>query len=226
MYIRVMGRSQLTPEDLSMEAIIAEIPHHLLGEVDKFEPILLKYGVFIIMAAVAVEGFGIPAPGQTLLITAAILSVRGNTSIYTVMLAAWFAAVGGSAIGYAIGRVGGRKLLQWLPVSAKRLERVEALCLHYGGLFIVVSRFFDGLRQFGSILVGSLNMPALQFVVMTALGAALWVGVWGMGIYYLDQRIHAIAADFSQMSSYTWVAMGVLIVAVVVYLIGGRGKTG
>ena len=209
-----------------MEAIIAEIPHHLLGEVDKFEPILLKYGVFIIMAAVAVEGFGIPAPGQTLLITATILSVRADTSIYTVILAAWFAAVGGSTIGYAIGRAGGRKLLQRLPISAKRLERVEAMCLRYGSLFIVISRFFDGLRQFGSILVGSLNMPALQFLLMTALGAALWVGVWGVGIYYLDQNIHAIAKDFHQLFPYTWAAMGVLIVAVVVYLTGGRGRTG
>jgi len=64
-----------------MEANLADIQHHLAAEVDKYEPVLIKYGVFIVMAAVAVEGFGIPAPGQTLLITAAILSVRGNTSI-------------------------------------------------------------------------------------------------------------------------------------------------
>ena len=209
-----------------MEAGIAEIPHHLLAEVNRFEPVLLEYGVFILMAAVAAEGFGIPAPGQTLLITAAILSVRGDSNIYTVVLAAWFAAVGGSIIGYAIGRIGGRGLLQKLPVSEKRLERMEAFCQRYGSLFVVVSRFLDGIRQFGNMLVGSFNMPVLQFVIMSSLGATLWVGVWGVGIYYLDQNIHAIAASFRQLSPYTWAATGVFIAAILLFLIGGRRKTG
>lgn len=208
-----------------MDISIAEISHILLGEVDKFEPVLQKYGVVIIIAAVGVEGFGIPSPGQALLITAAILSARENTGIYTIMLAAWFAAVGGSTIGYVIGRVGGRKLLQRLPVSAKRLERMETICHRYGSLFIILSRFLDGFRQFGSMFVGSMNMPVVQFVAMTALGAALWVGVWGLGIYYLDRNIHAIAADFRQLSPYTWAAAGLLIIAVLTYLIGDRQKT-
>jgi len=208
-----------------MDINIAEISHILLGEVDKFEPVLQKYGVVIIIAAVGVEGFGIPSPGQALLITAAILSARENTGIYTIMLAAWFAAVGGSTIGYVIGRVGGRKLLQRLPVSAKRLERMETICHRYGSLFIILSRFLDGFRQFGSMFVGSMNMPVVQFVAMTALGAALWVGVWGLGIYYLDRNIHAIAADFRQLSPYTWAAAGLLIIAVLTYLVGDRQKT-
>ena len=208
-----------------MDISFAEISHILLGEVDKFEPVLQKYGVVIIIAAVGVEGFGIPSPGQALLITAAILSARENTGIYTIMLAAWFAAVGGSTIGYVIGRVGGRKLLQRLPVSAKRLERMETICHRYGSLFIILSRFLDGFRQFGSMFVGSMNMPVVQFVAMTALGAALWVGVWGLGIYYLDRNIHAIAADFRQLSPYTWAAAGLLIIAVLTYLIGDRQKT-
>lgn len=208
-----------------MDISIAEISHILLGEVDKFEPVLQKYGVVIIIAAVGVEGFGIPSPGQALLITAAILSARENTGIYTIMLAAWFAAVGGSTIGYVIGRVGGRKLLQRLPVSSKRLERMETICHRYGSLFIILSRFLDGFRQFGSMFVGSMNMPVVQFVAMTALGAALWVGVWGLGIYYLDRNIHAIAAGFRQLSPYTWAAVGLLIIAVLTYLIGDRQKT-
>lgn len=203
-----------------MEVSIAEIHHHLAADVDKFEPVLLKYGVLIIMAAVAVEGFGIPAPGQSLLIVAAILAVRGNSSIYTIILAAWFAAVAGSTIGYAIGRVGGRSLLQRLPINAKRLDRMEVMCRRYGSLFVFVSRFFDGMRQFSSILVGCLNMPTLQFLVMNALGAVCWVGIWGLGIYYLDKHTHAIAAHFRLLSPYSWATIIALIVMMSLYLAG------
>lgn len=203
-----------------METSIAEINHHLAADIDKFQPILLKYGVFIIMAAVAVEGFGIPAPGQSLLIVAAILSVRGNSSVYTIALAAWFAAVAGSTLGYAIGRVGGRALLQRLPISSKRLDRMEVICQRYGSLFVFLSRFVDGMRQFGSILVGCLNMPALQFLIMTALGAVVWVGIWGIGIYYLDENLHTIATHFRQLSPYCWAAMVILTVMAALYLGG------
>ena len=209
-----------------MEASIADIQHFLTSAVDRFEPVLLKYGVLIIVTAVAVEGFGIPAPGQTLLIVAAILSVRGNLSIYTVALAAWFGAVGGSFIGYAIGRVGGRKLLQRLPVGSSRLERMESLCRRYGGLFVVVSRFFDGLRNFAGILVGGLRMPVLKFALMTSLGATLWVGFWGLGVYYLDEHVHAIAAGFKRLSVATWIIAGALLVALVLYVAGVGRKTG
>jgi membrane protein DedA with SNARE-associated domain len=209
-----------------MEADIGEIARQFSAEVDQFEPVLLKYGIFIVMAAVAVEGFGIPAPGQTLLVAAAILSVRGNTSIYTIVLVTWFAAVGGSTVGYVIGRLWGRRLLQKLPTSDRRLKRMEAVCQRYGSLFVVASRFLDGFRQYGSILVGSLNMPALQFGIMTALGATLWVGLWGMGVYYLDENIHAIAAVFRRVSPCTWATMAMLIVTALLYLIGGRRKNG
>lgn len=208
-----------------MESSIADIQHYLSSEADKFEPVLLKYGVLIILMAVAVEGFGIPAPGQTLLIVSVILSVRGSISIYTVVLAAWFGAVGGSFIGYAIGRIGGRKLLQRLPISAKRLQRMEVLCRRYGSLFVVVSRFFDGLRNFAGILVGSLEMPILRFALMTSLGATLWVGFWALGVYYLDEHIHAIAAGFRRLSVYTWILAGALIVTLVLYLTGVGRKT-
>ena len=209
-----------------MEAGIAEIQHYLGAEVDRFAPVLVKYGVLIILVVVAAEGFGIPAPGQTLLIVAVILSARGSISFYTVVLAAWVGAIGGSFIGYAIGRIGGRKLLLRLPISVDRLERMESLSRRYGSLFIVISRFFDGLRNCAGILVGSFEMPILKFVLMTTLGATLWVGFWSLGVYYLDEHIHAIAAGFRQLSVYTWIFAGVLLVALVLYLTGIGRKTG
>jgi len=206
-----------------MEAEVAEISRHFLTEVARLEPFLLNYGLFAIMLAVAVEGFGIPAPGQTLLMAGSVLAAHGHFNITLVLLSAWCAVIAGSLIGYVIGRTGGRKLLLRLPVNAARLARMEQLCVNYGGRFVVVSRFLDGFRQFGNILVGVLEMPAPRFLIMTAAGAALWVGIWGLGAFYLDKNFDSIIQAIKSLSPLTWIAAGCLLLAVVTYLL--RGKT-
>ena len=65
-------------------------------------------------------------------------------NIQLLLLTGWLAAAGGGAIGYAVGRMGGSKLLRRLPVSARRLDRVERSCGRYGSLFIIILRFIDG----------------------------------------------------------------------------------
>jgi membrane protein DedA with SNARE-associated domain len=207
----------------AVNADVAAISHHFLAEVDKLEPLLLKYGVFVVMAAIAVEGFGIPAPGQTLLIAGAVLAARGSLNIQVLLLGAWLAAVAGAAIGYAAGRFGGSRLLARLPVNAAHLDRLQRLCRYYGGLFVVMARFVDGLRQLGNILVGALHMPTLQFMLMNALGAAVWVTVWGLGPYYLDANFHVIALRFRGLSPYGWIAAGLLLVGVLIYIVR-RGR--
>ena len=166
-----------------MTAETTEIAQHFLAEVGRFEPLLLHYGVVIIMAAVAVEGFGIPAPGQTLLVAGAVLASRGKFDITLLLVSAWFATVTGNLIGYYLGRLGGRKLLARLPVDPVRFERMERLCERHGSKLILVARFIEGLRQLSNLLVGVLQMPPLVFLLMTSLGAALWVGVWGLGAF-------------------------------------------
>jgi membrane protein DedA with SNARE-associated domain len=208
----------------TVSADVAAISQHFLAEVDKLAPLLLQYGVFLIMVAIAVEGFGIPAPGQTLLIAGAVLAARGSFNIQVLLLGAWLAAVVGAAIGYAAGRLGGSKLLLHLPVNAARLDRLQRLCRDYGGLFVVLARFFDGLRQLGNILVGTLNMPTVEFMLMNALGSAAWVAVWGLGPYYLHAHFHAIALRFRELSPYTWLAAGLLLVVILAYVVR-RGRS-
>jgi membrane protein DedA with SNARE-associated domain len=201
-----------------MAGEMSEISQHLMAEVGRFEPLLLHYGLVIIMAAVAVEGFGIPAPGQTLLVVGAILAARGKFDITLLLVSSWFATVIGNLIGYYLGRLGGRKLLGRLPVNPVRLEHMERLCTRFGNKLILVARFIDGVRQLSNLLVGILNMPPVLFLLMTSLGAALWVGVWGLGAYVLDRNFHAFAIGFSYLSPYTWIATLFLVVSLAIYL--------
>jgi len=198
---------------------VSEIIQSLMTAANNYEPVLAEYGLFVIFAVIAIEGFGIPAPGQSLLIAGALLSSRGQFDIVLLLAISWFAALAGSTLGYIIGRAGGRKLLLRLPLKPSRLERLETLCQRYGALLVIVSRFIDGPRQLTGILVGSLHMPLIPFLLASCLGAALWVGFWGLGSYYLGQHMHHIAQTFEAAAPFTWIATGLSILALCLYLI-------
>jgi len=201
-----------------MTGEMPEITQHFLSDVSRFEPLLLHYGLVIIMAGVAVEGFGIPAPGQTLLVAGAVLASRGKFDITLLLVSTWFATIIGNLIGYYLGRLGGRKLLARLPVDAVRFERMERLCERHGSKLILVARFIEGLRQLSNLLVGILQMPPLLFLLMTSLGAALWVGVWGLGAFFLDRNFHTFAIGFSYLSPYTWAVTLLVVLSLGIYL--------
>ncbi len=190
---------------------------------DFIQPLLAQYGLIIILAAIALDSFGIPAPGQSLLVAGALLSAHGEFDIRLFLISSALAALAGSLLGYLVGRLGGRKLLLRLPLNVYRIEKMEALCQRYGALFVVLSRFIDGPRQLAGIFVGSLKMPAITFFPATAFGAVLWVGVWGLGSYYFGQHAHVIAEKFDNIAAYTWIVTGLLILALCVYLFRRRG---
>ena len=212
------GRCCRRLHPVTMTGEISEITQHLLAEVGRFEPVLLHHGVVVIMAAVAAEGFGIPVPGQTLLIVGAVLAARGKFDITWLLLSAWFATVIGNLIGFYIGRLGGRRLLTRLPVNPGHLKRMEALCTRYGIVVVLVARFIDGMRQLSNFIVGILHMPPALFLVMTSVGAALWVVVWGLGAYLLDRHVHALALDVKHLSPYSWAATLLVVVLLGIYM--------
>ncbi len=183
------------------------------------QSLLTEYGLIIILFAIALEGFGIPAPGQSLLVAGGLLSAAGEFDISLFLFLSWLATFAGSIIGYIAGRLGGRKLLLRLPLNPSRIERMEGFCKRYGSLLVILSRFIDGPRQLTSLFVGSLNMPTTTFILATGLGAVLWIGVWGLGSYYLGQHMHIIAEAFYSFSPYTWIATGLVIFALALYLI-------
>lgn len=201
---------------------VATLSHRLLGdvrhEIAAVEPWLDRYGYGSVFAAVGVEGFGIPAPGQTLLIAgAASAAAQARPHIGLLLLAAFLAAVLGSSLGYLIGRRGGRPLLRRFRVDERHLARVEQGFARYGGGLIVIGRFFDGLRQLNGIAAGILEMPWWTFTLYNAVGAALWVGCWGLGIYYLEKHLHAILAIIRHLNP--WVVATTLAGVLVLVLI-------
>jgi membrane protein DedA with SNARE-associated domain len=165
------------------------------------------------------EAFGLPLPGETLLIAGALLASQGTLHIVPLMAAAWLAAVLGDNVGYAIGRFGGRQLVlrygRHLGITDDRLNRVERFFARFGGAVVVFARFFVVLRQLNGIVAGTLGMGWWRFAACNGAGAALWVTLWALGVYILGR-------DFGRLlpwiHSIGLTAGGALLVLVVLLL--------
>jgi membrane protein DedA with SNARE-associated domain len=168
------------------------------------------YGLWAILALVMIESFGIPLPGETVLIAGAIFAGSGRLNVVAVALVGFAAAVVGDNIGYAIGRFGGRALLErwgkYVFLTPARLEKAEAFFSKHGGKIVVVARFIEGLREANGLIAGITEMYWLKFVAYNVLGAALWVGAWVSIGYLSGQHITAVYNAVTNYSLYAAIA--------------------
>jgi membrane protein DedA with SNARE-associated domain len=217
-----LGHAGNQASDGKVRTMVDEAGQVAVSEIDKAiaraRPLLERYGYPAVFVAVGVEGAGIPAPGQTLLIAGAIDAVHGGLHIVILVALAVVAAILGNSIGYVIGRVGGRPVLHKLPISEARLSRVDALFRRYGGAFILLARFFDGARQLNGIMAGMLEMPWWRFSLWNLLGALIWVGVWGLGTWWLDRDIGAVLAVVERIEPLAIALVIALLLAGLAYL--------
>jgi membrane protein DedA with SNARE-associated domain len=189
----------------------------------KVQPLLERYGYGAAVLAVMVEGMGIPTPGQTLLMASALEAAQGWMNIVLLLFLVTTAATVGNSIGYAIGRWGGRAVLNKLKVNAQRQQHLEDLFTGRGGIVILLARFLDGLRQLNGIVAGVMGMPWWTFTAYNVAGALLWTFAWGLGTYYLGRDIHVIAGFLHRHRPLLFALSLTAFVALVVYLLRSRG---
>jgi membrane protein DedA with SNARE-associated domain len=191
---------------------------------------LEHYGLWAIFVLVLLEDFGIPVPGETVLIAGAVYAGSGRLNIVAVGVVGFVAAVLGDNIGYAIGRFGGHAVvLRWgryVGMTAERLDKAQDFFNRHGGKIITIARFIEGLRQANGIIAGIIEMRWLKFVAFNALGAALWVGTWVTLGYFAGQHIATIYHYISQYSYYLLIVLAVAFVGYVAYRLRKRGRTG
>ncbi|MEU5309581.1 DedA family protein [Streptomyces sp. NPDC021562] len=191
----------------------------LPGPLAHLAPLLTHYGYWAVGAVVLVEDFGVPAPGETILIAAGIYAGAGQLNIVAVAVIAFVAAVAGDNIGYLIGHTGGRAVVhrwgRYVFLTPERFRAAEEFFTRHGGKIVVVARFVEGLRQVNGIIAGTSGMPWRRFLVFNSLGAALWVGLWASLSYAAGTHITAIYDEIARYQRYALVALGVLVAALV-----------
>ena len=192
---------------------------HLPGVFSDMQPVLEHYGYLAVGGLVLLEDFGVPVPGEVLLIAAAVFAGSGNMNIAVVFVVAVLGAIIGDNIGFAIGHFGGRPLAErfgrYILLTPERLDRAEGFFNRHGGKVVTVARFIEGLRQINGLLAGIAGMHWLTFLGSNALGAVLWVGTWaGLG-YLAGDNIVEIYAEFERDK---WYAIGALAVVVAIVI--------
>jgi membrane protein DedA with SNARE-associated domain len=190
---------------------------HLPGVLDNLAPTLNNYGYLAVAGLVLVEDFGVPVPGETILILAAVYAGAGRLSIALVALLGFCGALLGDNLGFALGHFGGRPLAErygrYVFLTPERLDKATGFFDRHGGKVIVIARFVEGLRQANGIIAGTSGMHWKRFLIYNAIGAALWVIVW-IGVGYLSgSHIDTIYADATRYDVYLAVVFGLFVVA-------------
>jgi membrane protein DedA with SNARE-associated domain len=177
---------------------------------------LVHYGLALLFLLVAVESAGVPLPGETALITAALLAQPNQDhhfSIVAVIAVAALAAIVGDNVGYVLGRYGGRTLLErWGPIARyadRSLPPAERFFARHGGKSVFFGRFVAVLRVTVAWLAGITHMPWWRFFLYNAAGGILWATSVGLLAYWAGKTV---ADAVSRYGLYAVVALAVLVV--------------
>ena len=198
------------------DLLVAADPQPLPGPFHHLEGTLHDWGYLAVGGFLFFEDFGVPLPGETMLIAASIYAGAGHLNIVAVAVVGFLAAVAGDNVGYAIGRYGGHRFVErfgpYVLITPSRLARGEKWFDRHGGKIVVVARFVEGLRQLNGIIAGTIEMHWAKFVACNALGAALWVAVWTTAGYLAGDNVES----FVHGVTYVGLTLAVIIVIGVV----------
>jgi membrane protein DedA with SNARE-associated domain len=201
------------------DAVLASTVPHLPGVLHSLEPVLNEYGYAAVVGLVLLEDFGVPVPGETVLILASVYAGLGRLNIVLVAVLGFIGAVVGDNIGFAVGHFGGRALVdrygRYIFLTPARVERATGFFERHGGKVIVGARFIEGLRQANGIIAGTIGMHWARFVAFNALGAALWVGVWTAVGYASGPHINSVYDTATKYELYVAIAFGLLVAALI-----------
>lgn len=149
-----------------------------------------SYGYYAVFTLIALETTGIPLPGETALISAALYAgTTHRLNVVVLAVVATCAAITGDNAGYWIGRTGGYRLAErygrYVRLDRTKLKVGRYLFARHGWKVVFFGRFIAVLRTFAALFAGIGMMRWPRFVAANAAGALLWAGSYSLGAYAL-----------------------------------------
>ncbi len=179
---------------------------------------------YLLPVIIGLESLGVPSPGETALVLAAVLASQGKLNIWLVIPIAMASAIIGDSIGYLLGRLVGRDVLEARGPFHER--RVRALAVgdrfftRHGPKAVFLGRWIALVRIATAWLAGINKMPYPTFFFWNALGGITWALAYGLLGYYGGT---AAAHVLEQIGVGAALALGVVVfVGVIVWKVRER----
>lgn len=152
-----------------------------------------QWGYWTVLVVLLLENAGVPVPGETVLLFASFLAYsERRLHLPYIILVGVGACTLGDNLGYAIGRYGGRRLLEhykgFFRIRDATLRRGERLFARHGAVAVFFARFVFGMRIIAGPLAGMLGMPWKKFLLFNFLGAVSWVTVIALVGYFFGSE--------------------------------------
>lgn len=176
---------------------------------------------------IGLESLGIPLPGEIVLVSSALLaSQHGDINPVVLGACAVTGAIVGDSIGYAIGRRGGKPLLEKLGrrfpkhFGPEHVALAERSFEKWGMWAVFFGRFVALLRIFAGPLAGVLHMPYWKFLIANVFGGILWAGGTTAVIY----SVGIVAEPWLKRFSWAALLLAVLFGLAVTLVVRSRMK--
>ncbi|HVE76796.1 MAG TPA: DedA family protein [Actinomycetota bacterium] len=175
------------------------------------------WAVFILMA---LESACIPLPSEVTMPVAGLLAAEGKMSFFWAGMIGAFANLAGSWAAYAVGRSGGRTLLErygkYVLIKQHDIERADKWFEKYGDAAVFFSRLLPVVRTFISLPAGVARMPLIKFSVLTFLGCLPWSFALLWAGYVLGEHWETIL-PYTEPIAY--VIGGLILIVVVIWYV-------
>jgi len=154
---------------------------------------------YLLPAIIGLESMGIPSPGETALVLAAVLASQGKLQIWLVLVIGISSAIIGDNLGYLLGRRFGRDVVVAQgPLHSYRLRAVtygDEFFQRHGPKAVFFARWIALVRFAAAWLAGINRMPARVFFFWNALGGISWGLTFGLVGYFLGKAATGVLQD-------------------------------
>jgi membrane protein DedA with SNARE-associated domain len=170
--------------------VLAFLGGHLRSWID-------SYGYEAVFVMVGLESLGLPLPGETALITAALYAAATHhLDIATIIAVAAAGAIIGDNLGFTLGRWGGYRMLRrngkYIRFDQRRLKIGLYVFRAHGGKVVFIGRFIAVLRTYAAFLAGTNRMSWPRFLAFNATGGITWAVVVGLAYYYIGATVSRV----------------------------------
>lgn len=181
--------------------------------------LLSQWGYAAVVLAVLADSFGLPVPGEAMVLLGAVYAgTTHHLALPLVIAAAAVGAVAGDNISYTIGRQGGYPVLvrhgRLLHIGERRLKIGQYLFRRYGGVLVLVGRLIPVLHIWTAVLAGVNRMPRLNFVAANTAGAVVWASGLRLAGFVVGRAVLRSESFFGIAAIPVAVAIGLAAVLV------------